>query len=116
MTIIKTIKRIVSNFLCGGGKASSASHLVSWDKISRPYHYGGWNVKNLDWFNVSLRMKSLWMALTGKGLWNKSLQTKYLRKLPLQDWLWKETRSMNNTSINWNSFTYVLGWVCKAIT
>ena len=62
--------------------------------VTRPYKFGGWNVKNLEWFNISLRMKILWISLTGKGIWNKVILVKYMRKTSLYYWVWKEQLSV----------------------
>ena len=78
-SITTSIRTIMCNFLSGGKEAKKGSHLVKWDMITRPYAFGGWNVKNLQWFNIALSMKSLWMALSGNGIWNKVLWDKYLR-------------------------------------
>ena len=51
-SILKEIKNIMINFLWVGVETSTISHLVRWEVISRPYCCGGWNVKNLEWFNV----------------------------------------------------------------
>ena len=42
-------------------------YLVDWHSILKPFEYGGWNIKNLEWFSLSLRMKSCWMTLNGEG-------------------------------------------------
>ena len=64
--------------------------MANWQRISHPYAYGGWDVKNLEWFNMALRMKSIRMEINGNDLWSMVLKAKYLQKLYVVDWLTKE--------------------------
>ena len=64
-------------------------HLVVWLTIAKPHDYGGWNIKNMDWFCTSLVLKSLWMVLKDTGTWNHIIHLKYLKNMYVEDWLCK---------------------------
>ena len=54
VSIVKTLQQKMFHFLWSESNSRRKMHLASWEIIARPYHYGGWNVKNLEWFNISL--------------------------------------------------------------
>ena len=64
----------------------SRYHLVDWHTISRPYDLGGWNIKNLDWFSIALRLKSVWIVLKGEGIWSLIINHKYLKNWSVVEW------------------------------
>ena len=72
-------------------------------------------MKNLEWLNMALCMKSMWMEINGSGLWNMVMEDKYLRKLAMVDWIRKEEHSVQNSLIIWNGFMRVLGWIYKSM-
>ena len=47
--IITHLQLTIFNFLWGNNKGNHRAHLVDWQTLSRPYAFGGWNIKNLDW-------------------------------------------------------------------
>ena len=53
---------------------------MDWNTLSRPYNYGGWNIKNMEWFGMVLRLKILWLALKGLGIRSSMIRPKYLKK------------------------------------
>ena len=67
-SITNYLRSVVFNFLWGNYNGNHRTHLVDWQTISRPYDRGGWNIKNLEWFGISLRLKSLWFILTSEGI------------------------------------------------
>ena len=92
-------------------------HLVDWYTISKPHEYGGWNIKNLEWFSMSLRMKSLWMVLNGNGTWSHIIGHKYLKNLFVNEYLRQQSFPVQGSSYLWNGFirtlsriTTKLGW------
>ena len=109
------INRIMCKFLWGAREDGHMTHVVLWDTITRPYHCGGWNVKKIDWFNCSLRMKSPSMTLKGSGIWNKILLSKYLCNCTLIEWIRKHNHLVSSTSVIWNGFIRVFGWISKAL-
>ena len=81
--------------------------------MTRPYEMGGWSIKDLEVFNGTLRVKNLWSALTSRGLWNHVLVEKYMHKISLYEWLRMGSYSVCFSSIIWNGFLHILGWISK---
>ena len=77
-TIMNYLRSSIFNFLWWYSYGNYRSHLVDWKTLSRPYDLGGWNIKNLDWFSTTLRLKSLWLVLNGEGIWSHIVKFKYL--------------------------------------
>ena len=73
-------------------------------------------MKQLDWFNSSLRLKILWLALKGEGIWNVIIRSKYLHKHSLVEWIRIDSHLVAHTSFIWNGFTRLVGWVHKALS
>ena len=67
-SILNTLHIIIFSFLWGSSDGHQRMHLVSWHSISAPYDFGGWNIKQLDWFGISLKVKIFWQLLNGKGI------------------------------------------------
>ena len=86
-SILHCLRCSIFNFLWGNVGGNYKMHLVNWHTISRPYEFGGWDIKNLDWFNLSLRLKSCWIVLNGKGIWSHIIKHKYLKYIPVDDWV-----------------------------
>ena len=59
-SILTLLRRSIFSFLWGSSAEHQNSHLVNWESVSLPTEYGGWNIKNLEWFGISLRLKCLW--------------------------------------------------------
>ena len=86
-------------------------HLVDWYTISKPHEYSGWNIKNLEWFSMPLRMKSLWMVLNGNGTWSHIIGHKYLKNLFVNDYLHQQSFPIQGSSYFWNGFIRSLSWM-----
>ena len=56
-------------------------------EIVVPKALGGWGLKNLIWFNMDLCAKSMWRALFYPGLWNKAIQSEYIKSFSLFQWV-----------------------------
>ena len=89
--------------------------LVDWNTISKPHEYGGWNIKNLEWFGMSLRMKSLWVVLNGNRTWSHIISHKYLKNLYVDDWLRKQCFHVQGSSYFWNGFIRILSWITRQL-
>jgi hypothetical protein len=77
-SIIKTIRSKIFQFLWSGAvNQKSKIHLTSWESISKPKVLGGWGIKNIKWFNIALVLKTIWIGLSGNGLWGEILRAKY---------------------------------------
>ena len=59
--------------------------LLSGSLVLAHVAFGGWDIKNLEWFEISFRMKSMWQLLTGNGIWNWIIAHKYLKNRPLEN-------------------------------
>ena len=79
-------------------------HLVVWLTISRPHDYGGWNIKNLDWFCTFIGLRSLWLVLKGSGIWNQIIHLKYLKNQLINEWMRKQQFTVQGTSL-------ILEWI-----
>jgi len=56
--ILEKIRRICSRFLWAGSKEDPVLPWVAWEKVARPKEWGGWGIKNLPDFSLSLAAKS----------------------------------------------------------
>ena len=113
--IIHYLRRAIFNFLWGNHKGCSRSHLVDWHTISRPYECGGWDIKNLDWFSLALRLKSLWLVLNGNGLWTTIIKYKYLKNKQVDEWIRLQIFLGQGTSFFWNGFIHAISWITRCL-
>jgi hypothetical protein len=57
-----------------GGKGNLKKlHLVSWDKIQRPYREGGLQVRSIHAQNLAMGSKLLWQLVSGRSSWSKKV-------------------------------------------
>ena len=84
--------------------------------MARPTSHGGWGIKHLPSFSLSLRMKSFWMAVNSKGIWNLLITTKYMKNKPFHLWLRDKNFIFYNASIIWKGFIATLKWIGKGIS
>ena len=84
--------------------------------MSKILNHSGWGIKNLDWFSMSLRLKSFWMVLNGKGLWSQVITTKYLKRTTLESWLRAKCFTINGPSIMWNGFLHTFTWLGRSLS
>ena len=103
-TILQKLRSIIFNFLWGSSENNSRYHLASWRDLSWPKEYGGWGIKNLLWFSLALRLKSLWRILHSKGLWFQVLHFKYMKSSSVADWLRCKRFSSCNACVMWRGF------------
>ena len=59
----------------------SKFHLSSWEIVYLPRCLGGWGIKHLKKFNLSLCVKNLWQCMFNTGLWRNLVKSKYLKGL-----------------------------------
>ena len=84
--------------------------------LARPLAFGGWGIKHLPWFSVSLSLSSFWKALNGSGIWNHVLSAKYLKEKSLADWFRGKHFAFRNSSIVWNGFIKTLPWIGRCLS
>ena len=82
--IIDEINSISAHFLWGGDHSVHKYHLVKWKLICRDKSHDGWGILDLRSFNSALLVKTMWRALTGRGIWNKIIYAKYITGTPLR--------------------------------
>ena len=87
------------------------SHLVNWETVSSPTEYGGWDIKNLEWFGISLRLKCMWPFLNGTGIWRRIIAHKYFKNKSLEDWIRARKFKITGTSYFWNGFIRIFEWI-----
>ena len=86
-SILDKLRQLIFSFLWGSSSKNKKFHLIDWHLLARPTSMGGWGIKHLPNFSLSLRLKSFWIALNSNGIWHQLLSVKYLKKLPLHSWL-----------------------------
>ena len=97
--VLRKLRRLMFSFLGGSSDIKKKFHLANWNDLSWPKKCGGWGIKNLYWFNLSLRLKNLWRILHSDGLWVAVIHTKYLNGIPVIDWLRKKNFSTRSSSL-----------------
>ena len=98
-------------FLWGNIDGRPRYHLARWDSVVVPYEYGGWDIKNLERFGISLGLKCFWQLLMGSSIWNSIITCKYLKNCPLVDWIKARNLSITGTSYFWNGFLRIMSWI-----
>lgn len=114
-SILNYIQRSIFNFLWGNSNGNSKLHLVDWYTISIPYEFGVWNIKNLDWFSLALRLKIFWMVLNGEGIWSLIVKHKYLKNNFVDVWLCQQVFIVQGTSYIWNGFISAISWITRCL-
>ena len=114
--VLRKLRRLMFSFLWGSSDIKKKFHLVNWNDLSWPKKCGGWGIKNLYWFNLSLRLKNIWRILHSDGLWSAVIHTKYLNGIPIIDWLKKKNFSTRRSSLFWRGFVQVLPWLGTCLT
>ena len=103
MCILFSIQRLFFCFLWDGTHDVDKFHLPRWESLSMPKYWGGWGIKHLGLFNISLFDKSLWRGLTVPFLWGKIINTKYMKWIPLSSWLRPAKFKAFSSSAVWSS-------------
>jgi len=99
--ILEKIRRICSRFLWDGTKESLVLPWVAWDKLARPKDSGGWGIKSLPDFSLSLASKSGLRLITMENLWTRVVKRKYIDPAPLEDWIRNPIKNKKNVSVIW---------------
>ena len=106
--ILNKLRKTIFLFLWGNTDGHQKYHLASWESVSVPIEYGGWNIKHLEWFGISLRLNNLWQLLMGNGIWSRIISHKYLKHKPLEVWIRAHKFNISGTSYFWNGFFRIL--------
>lgn len=102
---LNKIRRICSRFLWVGSKEDSVLPWVAWEKVARPKEWGGWGIKNLTDFSLSLAAKSGWRTINMENLWTKVVKWKYIDPVPLEEWIRNPNKKGRNASVVWKATT-----------
>eukprot|EP00253_Pinus_taeda_P014791 PITA_14791 len=101
--IMEKIRRLCYRFLWAGSNDNSALPWVAWDKIARPKEWGGWGLKRLPEFSLSLAAKSGWRLITLENLWTRVIKRKYIDPVPLEDWIRCQEKKSKHSSVIWKA-------------
>eukprot|EP00253_Pinus_taeda_P023068 PITA_23068 len=101
--VMEKIRRICCRFLWAGKNESSVLPWVAWDKVARPKDWGGWGIKILPEFSLSLAAKSGWRLITMDNLWTRVVKRKYIDPIPMEDWIRRQDKKMKNISAIWKA-------------
>ena len=107
----------IYSFLWGSSeeRKKKGYYLIDWQLLARPLVQGGWGIKHLPLFCLSLRMKTFWFALNQPGIWNQLLSAKYMKNLSLHTWCRCKNFRYWNVSIIWKGFINSLHWIGKGL-
>ena len=78
--ILNHLRQCIFSFLWGSCDGRSKMHLVDWKTLSFAVDYGWRDIKKLECFGTSLRIKSCWYVINNIGLWSHIIKAKYLKK------------------------------------
>ena len=113
---MNTLRKKIYNFLWGSDDLGKKFHLCNWESLVKSVLYGGWDIKNLQDFGMSLWMKSLWMVLTGKGMWHDVIMSKYCSNWAISTWVRNSQLYNRGTSLTWNTFLKVYHWISRSLS
>ena len=115
-SILDKLRGLIFSFLWGSSANNKKFHLVDWRSLSLPTSLGGWGIKQLSWFSISLHLKIFWMDLNGTGIWSSLISVKYLKKLPVATWLRNKSFSVRGVSVIWKGFILTISWLGSGLT
>eukprot|EP00253_Pinus_taeda_P022728 PITA_22728 len=101
--IMEKIRRLCCRFLWAGSNENSVLPWVAWDKIARPIEWGGWGLKRLPEFSLSLVAKSGWRLITVENLWSRVIKRKYIDPMALEVWIQSQDKKTKHSSIIWKA-------------
>eukprot|EP00253_Pinus_taeda_P035654 PITA_35654 len=101
---LKELKNFFDLFMkATGSNENSALPWVAWDKTARPKEWGGWGIKRLPDFSLSLAAKSGWRLIMMENLWTKVIKRKYINPIPLEDWIRSQDKKSKQSSVIWKA-------------
>eukprot|EP00253_Pinus_taeda_P034625 PITA_34625 len=101
--ILEKIRRLCCRFLWAGSSEKSVLPWVAWEKIARPKDWGGWGIKCLPEFSLSLAAKSGWRLITAENLWTRVIKRKYIDPMPVEDWIRNQDKRSKHSSVIWKA-------------
>jgi hypothetical protein len=111
-SILMEMCKLFFKFLWGGSvEVFGKYHLADWETLSLPKLAGGWGIKNLEWFNISLLLKTMWSGARSDGLWGLVLRKIYLGNLSIIGWIRNDKYKNSHGYAIWNKFTKYFEWI-----
>eukprot|EP00253_Pinus_taeda_P028145 PITA_28145 len=101
--VLEKLRRICSRFLWAGTKENSTLPWVAWEKVARPKDWGGWGIKSLLDFRLSLAAKSGSRLIKMENLWTRTVKRKYIDPTPLEDWIRNPIKTQKNVFAIWKA-------------
>jgi len=101
--VLEKIRRICSRFLWAGSKENAVLPWVAWEKVARPKDWGGWGIKSLPDFSLTLAAKSGWRLIKMENLWMRVVKRKYIDLVPLEAWIMNPAKDKKNVSVIWKA-------------
>ena len=115
-SILDKLRKLIFSFLWGSSIEKRKYHLVDWLSLLQPTSLGGWGIKHLGWFSLSLHLKILWMVLKGTGIWHQIFSTKYLKNHSVVTWIRQKSFAVNGVSVIWKGFILTLSWAGRCLS
>lgn len=109
--VLMVLRRIIFKFLWRGKSLETKFHLASWETLSRLKSSGGWGIKHLSLFNISLCSKNLWRVLSDDGLWGRIIRRKYLKNILILTWLRSGDLQQGSGLLIWGSLLGTLHFI-----
>ena len=73
--------------------------------MARPKEWGGWGIKNLSDFSLSLAAKSGWRIINMENIWSRAVKRKYIDPIPLEEWIRNPNKKGRNVLLVWKATT-----------
>ena len=54
---------------------------MKWERLALPKYLGGWDIKNIKFFNMALFLRYLWSGVFYDGLWSMALKDRYMKSI-----------------------------------
>ena len=68
-SILQMIRKQMFSYMWSSSSTGGKMHLVKWNTLTKPKALGGWDIKNIQWFSITLCMKNMERRIFGCGLW-----------------------------------------------
>ena len=108
VSILNKLRILAFGYLWGSLDHKRRFHLTNWQSLSWPKYHGGWGIKNLPWFSISLRIKNLWWVLHNDGLWHRVIFNKYFKRCSVESWIRGKNFQTHRASAIWRGFLLTL--------
>jgi len=97
-SVLKILRIRMFNFLWKRSGVSHEMYLCNWERLSLPFSFGGWGIRNIFYFSKSLAASTCWRVLMGEGIWHRVILDKYLYQTSVTNWFRSKTFKKNGLS------------------